>query len=207
MNYASTDRCTVYRVTPDSCDVIAEDVAFETIVVDRYAPYSKNADLRYVIATRTAEGRMEWRTLTYKYARHGLRFDWGDRDHERSIELPFDIELNPSYDKNVRVTSHMDGTTQAYFNPGVSKSESVSTKLVRLGNPHQFEMVKELAQYEGTCFFRAHDGSAYECVVKVSGISNSYSSQTSPVTMELTRVTLSDRFKPQLGSSDFRKRI
>lgn len=206
-NYVSTDRCEVYRVTPDSVEMIASDVVFGQFVVDRYAPFSKIANLRYVIATITAEGRREWREVAYDYPRHGMRFDWGDLGHERSVELPFDIELNPSYEKHVRISSHIDGSIQAYFNPGTSKTESVSTKLVRLGNPHQFEMVKELAQFEGTCFFRAHDGSAYECVARVSGIANSFDSQVSPVTIELTRVSLSDRFKPIPGTDDFRNKI
>lgn len=195
--YSPTDRCRVYRVTPDGAEVIADDVPFETIVVDRYAPFSKVADTRYILATVTTVGEVAWKEVRYNMRRHGMRFDWGDYENAFSLELPFDIELNPSYEKNVRIDNYVDGSVQAHFNMGVSKTETVSSKLVRLQNPYQFELVKKLGQHAGTAFFRAHDGSAYECVCRVSGLANNFDSQTSPVSLDLTRVTTSARFKPR----------
>lgn len=199
VNYASTDRCNVYRCTPDGADLIAEMVPFETVITDKYAPFSKFADTRYILMTVTSAGRFVTREIRYSIKRHGMRFDWGTGKNESSIELPFDIQLNPSYEKDARITSYVNGTVSAHFNKGITKTESVSTKLVKLQNPYQFELVRKLGQHPGTAFFRAHDGSAYECVVKVSGLSNSFDSQVVPVSLELTRVTTSDRFKPGQG--------
>lgn len=196
-SYSKYDRCRVYRITPDGGEMIADNVPYERIVVDRYAPFSKVALTRYAIMSITRPGDMNWIELGYDLKRHGMRFDWGDLSNERSVELPFDIELDKSYTKNARVDTYLDGTVAARFNPGVTKTESVSTKLVKLQDPMQFEMVQELAQYVGTAFFRAHDGSAYECLVQVDGLTNSFDSLVSPVKLTLTRVSLTDRFRPQ----------
>lgn len=195
--FKSTDRYSIYRITPDGGELIAEDVYPTRVVLDRYAPFSKTAKTRYAILTKTADGDMSWKEVSYSLKRHGMRFDWGSFEREKSVELPYDIELSDSYEKDVRVDKYLDGSVQAHFNTSVTKKSSVSTKLVRLKSPMQFELVKDLAQHPGTAFFRAHDGSAFECVVQVDGLENNFDSQVSPVKFSLTKVALSERFKPK----------
>lgn len=208
-NWVSTDRCNVYRVTPDKAYLIADDVEFERTVIDRYPPFSKVANLRYALVTVTKDKDFETKEVPYALRRHGLRFDWGtqiSKEGESSfVELPYDIELTDAFEKDSEVRRHMDGEDDAYFNRGVARTGSISTKLVKLSDPEQFEKIRELAQYPGTALCRAHDGTCYEAVVDVTGIENKYDSLVAPIKITTREVGLTRRFMST--SADIRKVI
>lgn len=195
-NYNKSDRYDIYRMTPDGGVRIAKDRKFDgKTFKDRYAPYSNDKILRYAIVTITAGGDMAWRELRYSLKHTpGMRFDWGSIDNERSLELPYDVELNDSYTKDTRVDTYLDGSVSAHFNKAVVRKASNKAKLVKCdftkinSDPLKFAMVRELARYAGPVFFRADNGVAYECVVEVDGIEEKYDSLVSPVSFNLTEI-------------------
>ena len=197
------DRCDIYRITPDGAVRIYENAKFNKTVTDNYAPFSWRAVLRYAIVTVTADGDYAGRELRYSLVKHGIRFDWGSLDIQRCLELPFNIELSDSYDKDVRIDTYKDGSVAALFNKAVKHTSTGKTKLIRYDpaefhkEPVKYELLKELAKYPGPAFFRADNGAAYECVVEVEGLKDNYDELVSDVTLKMTEINPpSDRYTP-----------
>lgn len=193
-NWIDTDHAIVYRITPDGAYAIATDVRFGTVVTDPYPPFSKVANTRYAITTVTNDGMVATREVPYGLKRHGLRFDWGDGE---TLELPYNIELSDDMDKDSEIRSHQDGTVNAYWNPAISRTlsaNSVIIKDVNLYDAETFETVRHMGRYPGPVLVRAHNGICFTADVKVSGLSDSYESQISPVTVTCTEITLTDQF-------------
>ena len=190
-NYRIGDTCSVYRVTPDGRVLIGSGIEFGSTVLDRYPPFSKVANLRYALMTVTSDGDFEWIEIPYVLRRHGLRFDWAENSF---VELPYNIELSDAFAKDGEVRVHMDGSRSLVSNPGISRTGTITTQLIRLGSPEQFERVRALAQYPNSVLVRAHDGTCYEAFVQVSSLANNYNSQTSPVKISTQQVDLTDSF-------------
>lgn len=193
--YVSTDRFDLYRITPDGGTRIQQDCQFGTKIIDKFAPFSNDAILRYGIVTITAEGSMTWKEVKYSLKYNcGMRFDWGSADNMRSLELPFNVELKDSFSKDVRIEGYLDGSVAAHFNEAVTRKATNKAKIVRYDpngihtNPLKFEMIRELAQHTGPVFFRAHNGVAYECVVEVDGIEENYDKLESDISFKLTEI-------------------
>lgn len=195
-NTKKTDKVDIYRVTPDGADLIARDVLYNTLVIDRLAPYSKTANLRYRIVSRTKDGAIEWRDIPYVLKYYPIRFDWGDG---RFLEVPYNIKIDDAFAKDFETRQHLDGARPGYWNPGAEKTSSLSTQLIRLADPEQQERVRELAQYAGPVFVRTPDGNAYPADVQVRGINNSYDSLVMDVSFDATRVDMSDEFMVRDG--------
>lgn len=199
-NTLKTDKVDIYRVTPDGADLIAQDVLYNTNVTDRFAPYSKTADLRYRIVSRTKDGSIEWRDVPYTLKYYPIRFDWGDG---RFLEVPYNIKIDDSFSKDFEARQHLDGGRPGYWNPGAEKTASLSTQLIRLSDPEQHERARELAQYAGPVFVRTPDGQAYAADVQVSGINSSYDSLVMDVSFDATRVDMPAEFA--VGSRDMKR--
>lgn len=196
-DFVSTDRANVYRITPDKAYLIAEDVRFGTVVTDNYPPFSKTANLRYVIATVTKDGVVESREVPYSFKRHGLRFDWGDG---KSLELPYNIQMTDEFEKDSEIMAFQDGTVNAYWNPAVTRTmtaNSVIIKDVDLYDVETFETVREMGQYPGPILVRAHNGICFAADVKVGGLTDNYDQLTAPVSITATEITLPEQFKSQ----------
>lgn len=188
-----TDLIDIYRVTPGGVDLIAENISYGTEVIDRYAPYSKTADLRYRVACRTADGAMDWNEFPYDLPGYQIRFDW---DEDRYLELPYNIRYSDNFSKAFEARDHMDGTTSGYWNENVSHEASLSTDLVRLSDPEQIEAVMELANYSGPVFVRTPNGMAYQANVDVTSIDMSYDSLVLKASFKAKEIMLTDAFRP-----------
>lgn len=191
-NYEMGDICDIYRMTPDGGDLVASSVEFGGSAIDKFAPFSKGIVTYYRLCTRTRDGDESWIDIPYSIPGYKIRIDWGN---DRYVEYPYNVAFSDTYNKDSEIRSHMDGENVAYLNENVSHTASLSTDLIRLDEPEQKLLTKELANYPGTAFVRLPDGSAYEAVVNVSNMSNSYDSLVVPVTLDATAVTLTDRFK------------
>lgn len=185
----STDVCDIYRVTPDKKYLIAKDVPFGSVVTDRFAPYSKTAVLLYRLVTRTVDGSIAWRDVQYNVTGYQIRFDWGKG---RYVELPYNITLTDKFEKDFEARAHLDGGVGGYWNPSVKRTVSLSTQLVRLSDPGQIALVKELAGYAGPVFVRTPDGSAYSADVQVESLSNNYNSLVMDAQFKATEIDLVD---------------
>ena len=193
-NYAMGDRFDLYRVTPDGERLIARGLPYGTAVTDRHAPYTHDGSgLSYFAATRTADGDVcVSEDAPYTLACKSLRLDWG----ERSIELPYNIAVDDSFEKDAELRKHMDGTTQPYWNEGVSRKASLSTQLIRFEDSEQQELLRDMLQHPGSVFVRTPDGLAFSADVQPGQIERSWESGAVSVSLDAYEHALGDDGRP-----------
>lgn len=160
---ASTDVYDIYRVTHDGPMLVGSNVAMNRTITDDYATFGDAMDYRYRIACRTADGDVSWADYDYSLEADVLRFDYGPV----GIELPYDIKISDSYEKDAIYRAHDDGSTAVFENPAVTRKASLSTRIVRIEDAETARRVREMAQRTGTVYVRTPDGSAYEAGIKV----------------------------------------
>lgn len=189
--WATGDVYDVWRMTPDGYEQVARDLAADAVITDPYAPFG-NADLHYRISCRTPDGDFAWADFAYDMDVMALRFDWGGD----SVELAWNVEGSASASKDFEARSHIDGSVEGYWNPAVKKSYRYSAA-AKKGREQEVERaLKEMASYPGPVFCRDPRGNAYQCNADLGELSWKYSSATIPISIQTTRVNLTDAFKP-----------
>ena len=195
-NWATGDVYDLYRVTNDSVDIIAEGQVYGMSATDRYAPFSNRLGLMYRVCNRTPDGSVEWADFVYDMPVGVLRFDWG----ESSVELPYNISLQDSYEKNYEAHQHLDGSVSGHWNPGYKKTGTYSTDLIKITEAEKAKAVRDMATYAGPVFVRTADGGAFEANVSI-GMDTQYSSGAVGISLNVEGHTLSDVFR--LSPEDF----
>ena len=196
-NYVDGDVCDIYRVTPDGAVLAGEDLPFGKGVYDAYAPFTNQAITRYLVCTRTVDGDISWKELAYYYHGHCIRFDWLTENGktQNTLSLPYNLTYSDSYEKQFESRMHMDGSNDGYWQPGIRRTGSFSTDIIRLEDPHEKELVRELARYSGPVYVRRPDGCAYTANVTVNTLPNDYKSLVMTVSIDVEEITMSEQFK------------
>ena len=200
-----SDVCDIYRVTPDGAVLVKKGQAFNTVVTDEYAPFSKTALTRYRLCTRTKDGDIAYIDVGYRLKNHVMRFDWGvpgdnpPADTPIFLELPYNLKYSDAYEKNFESRLHMDGLYQGYWRDGISRKNTMSTDIIRLENPREKEAIRALARYAGPVFVRLPDGCAFAANVKVTGMPNDYDSLVMNVKLEAEEIALPEQFMIPIG--------
>ena len=166
---AATDVIDIYRLTGDGATLIGSNFGLQGTATDEYAPFGDSLTLGYRFALRTVNGDVEWSDVEYALGGDMMRFDWVGG----VLELPYDITLSDSYSKDVTTRKHLDGSTNAYYNQGVTRTGKQTSRMVRLLSQQSIELLRQLARYPGNVFVRLPDGCAYEAVVEIDDISTS----------------------------------
>lgn len=158
----------VYRVTHDGAVLVSrpQGLPLDFVTVDAYAPFGDAADYCYRVALRTPDGDVEWSDYPYVMDPGVLRIDFAGR----SVELPYDIAIGDSFEKDVEVRAHMDGSVEGYWNQAVRRKATLSTTVLRIEDADVAEAVRALAQHAGPAYVRTPDGSAYQADVQVGGL-------------------------------------
>lgn len=166
-----TDRYNVYRYTQDGPMLVYSGANVGDRIVDQFAPFGIGR-MYYIVEAVTSEGSCAWKKFEY-YLLSGqptddriLRIDWNGN----SLEMNHCIEAASSYEKDVEVRRHLDGSVSAYWNSGTMRSDSLSAAIIRGAEAEDLERLRELAQYEGTCMVRMSDGVAYEGTIAVNSV-------------------------------------
>jgi len=194
-DYALGDRFDLYRVGIDGERRIADTQPFGTSITDRLAPFTLDGSgLRYIAVTRTADGdACVSDDAPYALANRSLRLDWGTD----SIELPYDLQIEDGYQKDGEVRKHADGTTQAYWNSGITRTGSFETNLIRFEDAEQRELLSAMLQHPGSVFVRTPDGNAYAADVQPGTVSRSAAGGLVGVSLSATEHDLTDEGRPQ----------
>ena len=187
-NSLTTDVYDIYRLTGDGAYLIGESFPLECVTTDEYAPFGSNLTLYYRIAIRTADGDVEFGDFEYTAEGSNMRFDWAGG----SLELPYNPSVADKYKKDVDVRSHMDGTTDAYWNQNIKRSASFNSDLIYLEQQPEIVSARQLARYAGAVFVRLPDGSAYEADVQVTDLSSD--GRMTAIALDATEVGLTDEF-------------
>lgn len=185
----STDVYDIYRMTGDGAVAIGTGWPLTSEATDEYAPFGDGMALAYRVARRTADGDVAWSDYEYALDGDSIRIDWDGQ----SVELPYDIAISDGYAKDVDVHQYLDGSTDALYELGVTRTAKLSTDVIRLDDQRTVALVRSLARYAGPAFVRTPDGSAYEADVQVSDMSTDGPVQA--VAIDATEVRLTPAYE------------
>lgn len=188
-----TETYNVYRVTPDGAYLIADRCGLTETVIDPYAPYG-GTENAYRVAIVTVDGDVDW--IDYEYALPGrdLRIDFG----EEYVELPYNLSVSDTYQKDFEARRKLDGSIDGYWNDGVMRTGGFSTDLIRVTEQSKAAAMRRLGQYSGPVFVRVPDGCAYQANVQVSSIGGARKDAALAVQLDVTEVGLTDEFRALL---------
>ncbi|MBR1689402.1 MAG: hypothetical protein IJ713_01350 [Oscillibacter sp.] len=191
-DFAEGDVCDIYRLSADAPELIVQGGTFGTTYYDPYPAFGPNGGHRVVC--RTANG--DYITERSEPAWLDLGATEGDTLSAETLvidyaagraELPYDLSLENSWDKDFRQTSYLGGSIVGDWNRTVKRSLSASTLLVR--NLHESEALdmRTLARSAGVCHVRTPEGSSFCADVQVSE-SRGYDSGAIAYTLKISAV-------------------
>lgn len=161
---AEGDVYDIYRLTHEGARLIGSGWATSGTVTDTYAPFG-DGQTAYRICTRTADGDLAWADFGYSADGGVLRLDFAGREH-RYVELPYDLSLGDKLAKDYEGRAHMDGSRGGGWNPGIGRTASLSTDVLRIENPETVAALYDMAQTAGPVFVRTPAGAAFEANVE-----------------------------------------
>lgn len=174
------DVCDIYRLSTDPPELIYENAAFGTKYVDPYPALGDFGGHRFVFKTAngdytTEDNHIAWHDTTEDDSDILDLFTTLIDYNGEQISLPYNISLSNRWAKDFQQTSYLGGSIQGDWNPGVSRTGSVSTVgIVDAGTEYEdehdgtIEAVRRLANYAGICHVRTPDGSSFSANINVS---------------------------------------
>ena len=183
--YHAGDTCDIYRLSADAPQLIIENGTFGQPYFDPYPAFGENGGHRVVYKTANGD---------YKA---GRVYAWIDLDEEDGdivnseytvidfdggqIELLNNIDLSSDWKKDFKETKYLGGHIQGDWNPGVSRTGTISTVTVRPKHvrdqltDEQYEReietflyTRRMADTPDICHLRTNDGSSFSCDIQVS---------------------------------------
>ncbi len=186
---AETDVYDIYRMDGGNPHLIGQSFPLTYTARDEYAPFGEDMSLYYRIALRTVDGDVAFSDFEYQLESKLMRFDWSGG----VLELPYGIGIEDSYGKDVEIRQHMDGSSDAYWNPNIERKGSLSSSVIKIVQTEEVDLVRALARYDGAVFVRLPDGSAYEADVQVTSLSRENEAVTS-IAVDATEIGLTREF-------------
>lgn len=188
---SSTDVYDIYRMDGDRAHLIGEGFPRTYTAVDKYAPFTDNGELYYRVALRTVDGAVSFADVSYTLVgeKKSIRLDW----QGGSLELPYGTSIGDSYKKNVEFRQHMDGSVDGYWNQNVERTSSFSSSVIKLIQPNEISLARQLARYAGAVFVRTSNGSAFTADVQVNDLSVK-NLEVTAIAIDATEVELTEEF-------------
>lgn len=184
----STDVYDIYRMDGDKAYLIGEGFPLTHTTIDEYAPFGDD-EKYYRIALRTANGDVEFAEKEYSLPSKTVRFDWEDG----SLELPYGITIGDNYKKSVEFRQHMDGSINGYWNQNIERGASYSSAIIKLLQPEEINLARQLARYAGAVFVRTANGSAFTADVQITDMSVKNEAVTA-IAIDATEVEMTEEF-------------
>lgn len=188
---ADGDSYEIYRKTQTGYDLIARGVGLTSTVTDPYAPFGPGAELDYIVACRTLDGDLDWMSYEYELPANVLRFDFDGA----FVELPWNLELNDSYEKSFERRVHLNGRANGYFDKGSVLNGSYRTDVDRSDGLGTMNLVRMLGVEDSSCFCRTQLGAAFECNVDVTGLEVTHGHAAVPVSISVDGIDLTSRYQ------------
>ena len=189
-NALSTDVYDIYRMTPESFELVASGMDLDDVVVDPYAPYG-HANLAYRICTRTVDGSINWMDYPYEMKVYCLRFDWATNN---SVELPWNIGLSKTYKKEFEARAKLGGDVHGRWDPAVTKSGGYTTDIIRVSDSDLLRQLENMANYPGSVWVRDGYGQAMECDAELSNVQIDNLSMIVSLSIDITQVKMTEEF-------------
>ena len=87
----------------------------------------------------------------------------------------------------------MDGSVDGYWNPNIERSSSFNSSIIKLIQPEEINLARQLARYAGPVFVRTKNGSAFVADVQVTDLSVKNKAVTA-IAVDATEVGMTDEF-------------
>lgn len=171
-NPAEGDVVDIYRLSADNPELIYPNANFGTEIVDPYPALGEHGGHRIVYKTANGDYITPEKTIAftdlreddddYIYYNHGLlNFD--------GFEIPILLNVNFSsqWQKSFEEKKYLGGSIQGYWNPGTSRTGSVSTDVINLTDEEIIEEMRDLAVYDGPVHVRTIYGDSFWANVDV----------------------------------------
>lgn len=196
---AETDVCDVYRLAGGRAQLIADGVALDAVVTDIYAPFSEDGSgLAYRLCTRTVDGDTDWQDVDYELAHDELVVDFdGGR-----VGMPWGVAKSDAWQKAFTQSPRWDGSMPGHWDGGTTRTASITTSVIRPLDEGDAAAIERLARFEGPCFVRLSDGSAFEANVDVSQYGGSMHSMLAPCSLTATEIDLTEDFWAEVGEGE-----
>lgn len=188
-NYESDDVYDIYRMTGDGAQLIGQSFPLTYTAVDEYAPFGEDVTGNYRIAIRTVDGDVEFTDVEYVLEYDGIRLDWAGG----YIEYPYGVSIGDSYEKDVDIRHHMNGSVNGYWNQGVERKGSLNTDAIKIIQQDDIDLTRKLARYAGAVFVRTREGTAFEADVQITDLSTKNKAIMS-IAIDATEIELTDEF-------------
>ena len=184
------DTFDVYRLSTDIPQLILSNGTYETIYVDKYPAFGENGGYRVVNKSLYGDYVDDNFTITMtdveaNIDEHAIVIDYdGNR-----IRLPYDINIQSSWQKDFKRTSYLGGSVQGDWNKATTRNLQISTTLFIDDNDIIMQM-RNLADYPGICHIRTPDGSSFACDIQITEQKSSTGGQAPviPFTLAVKRV-------------------
>lgn len=165
------DVCDIYRMSADGFELLYKDAEFGETYVDPYPTIGDHGGYRVVYRTKNGD-----------YIMSNNDFAWVDLDDEEymlytraniisfesdNLEILYNVSVDNNWRKDFQETHYLGGSIQGDWNPGVSKTTSMTANIPSK-NWNEVSAIRRLARYEGLCHVRTLDGSNYVANVEVS---------------------------------------
>lgn len=183
----STDLYDIYRMDGNNAHLIGKGFPLSYTVLDEYAPFGD--DVYYRIALRTVDGDVEFADKDYELVSDTIRIDWQDG----TLELPYGNTITDGYRKNVEFRNHMDGSVDGYWNKNIERKGAYSSAIIKLIQPDEVNLARQLARFPGAVFVRTANGSAYTADVQVTDLTVKNEAITT-IAIDATEVDITDEF-------------
>lgn len=188
-SYDEDDVYDIYRMTGDRAQLIGRGFPLTYTAVDEYAPFGEDLTNYYRIAVRTADGDVAFSDVEYVLEHEGIRLDW----EGGYIEYPYGVSIGDSYQKDVDIRHHMDGSVNGYWNQGIERKGSLNTEAIKVVQKSDIDLTRQLARYTGPVFVRTREGTAFEADVQITDLSTKNVAIMS-IAIDATEVELTDEF-------------
>ena len=132
---------------------------------------------------------MDFADIPYTLTSKTVRFDW----QGGTLELPYGITIGDNYKKDVEFRQHMDGSVDGYWNQNITRGASYSSAIIKLIQPEEINLARQLARYAGAVFVRTANGSAFTADVQVTDLSVKNEAVTA-IAIDATEVGLTEEF-------------
>lgn len=188
------DYIDIYRLSADKPELIYRNAQFGERYVDPYPALGKHGGHRVVYRTSngdyiTGDNHVAWTDLGEE---NGDLLDIKDAIIDFAgdqIVLEYNIDLSSNWSKDFQETKYLGGAVQGDWNPGVSRTGTISGVAYSINDLDKISAMRRLAAHTGICHVRTPDGSSFSADVQVSE-SQSYTSggKVANFTLNVTRV-------------------
>ncbi|MCF0232923.1 MAG: hypothetical protein HUJ63_11875 [Enterococcus sp.] len=189
--WSDGDTVDIYRISKDDEEKIISngEIKKEELTTTFVDPYPTN-DCSYRVVYVSKDG--DWTTpynsaawididSGYKLSSIIINFD------KQLVELPYNINLDNSWEKPFERTRYLGGSIQGTWSEGVTRDLTATSVTAKYDDQGLIFQMRELANYPGICHVRTPDGSSFAANVSVSETQN-YDSMTVDFSLSIQKV-------------------